>query len=155
MVLTRTQYRKLGKVLVSWEQTKKSRRKKMGDETSDKKRLDAVEKQLTLKNEKLNEELKKLQALVAALAPNSQDGRALESNEDDHDPEGGANKGGKINEDLKDKEVDKVAEENDDKEADKDPDGTGKEDESAENIAQLLAQNSKDSLTRPDPKSHR
>ncbi|KAL6137554.1 hypothetical protein ACLB2K_062846 [Fragaria x ananassa] len=97
-----------------------------------------------VKNEKLNEELKKLQALVAPLAPNSQDERALESNEDDQDPEEGANKGGKINEDLKDKEVDKVAEEDDDKEADKDPEGTGKEDEAAENIAQLPTQNSED-----------
>ncbi|KAL6124915.1 hypothetical protein ACLB2K_077423 [Fragaria x ananassa] len=55
MVLTRTQYRKLGKVLVSWEQTKKSRRKKMGDETSDKARLDTVDKQLTLVTATLTE----------------------------------------------------------------------------------------------------
>ncbi|KAL6210390.1 hypothetical protein ACLB2K_015623 [Fragaria x ananassa] len=74
-----------------------------------------------MKNEKLNEDLKKLQALVAALAPNSQDERALESNEDNQDPEGGANKGGKLNEDMKDKEADKVAKEDDDKEADKYP----------------------------------
>ncbi|KAL6210724.1 hypothetical protein ACLB2K_015956 [Fragaria x ananassa] len=58
-----------------------------------------------MKNEKLNEDLKKLQALVAALAQNSQDERALESNEDDQDPKGGANKGGKINEDLKDRKL--------------------------------------------------
>ena len=73
--------------------------------------------------------------MVAALAPYSQD---------DQDPEGGANKGGKINEDLKDKEADKVAEEDDDKEAYKDPEGTGKEDEAAENIAQLPTQNFED-----------
>nr|XP_011465875.1 PREDICTED: glutamic acid-rich protein-like [Fragaria vesca subsp. vesca] len=79
-------------------------------------------------------ELKKLQALVAALAPNSQDERALESNEDDQDPEGGANKGGKNNKDLKDKEADKVAEEDDDKEADRDLEGTGKVDEAAEKM---------------------
>ncbi|KAL6176061.1 hypothetical protein ACLB2K_052697 [Fragaria x ananassa] len=64
-----------------------------------------INNETRVKNEKLNEELKKLQALVAALAPNSQDERALESNEDDQDPERGANKEGKINEDLKDKEV--------------------------------------------------
>ncbi|XP_004297938.1 PREDICTED: uncharacterized protein LOC101314847 [Fragaria vesca subsp. vesca] len=89
-----------------------------------------------MENEKLNEELKKLQVLVAALAPNSQDERVLESNEDDQDPKGGANKGGKNNKDLKDKEADKVAEEDDDKEAAKDPEGTGKEDEVAEKIEQ-------------------
>lgn len=123
-----------------------------------------INNETRLQNEKLNEELKKLQALVAALAPNSQDERALESNEDDQDPEGGANKGGKNNEDLKDKEADKAAEKDDDKEADKDPEGTGKEDEAAEkmeeeeekdanaedkseaaaNIAQLSMQNSEE-----------
>ena len=46
MVFTRSQYRKLGKVLVSWERTKKSRGKKMVNETSDKDRLDAMEAQL-------------------------------------------------------------------------------------------------------------
>ncbi|KAL6185998.1 hypothetical protein ACLB2K_042120 [Fragaria x ananassa] len=87
-----------------------------------------------IKNIKLNEDLKKLQALVAALAPNSQDERVLKNNKDDQDPEGGANKGGKINEDLNDKEADKVAEEDDDKEADKDPEGTSKEEEAAEKM---------------------
>ncbi|KAL6141430.1 hypothetical protein ACLB2K_059718 [Fragaria x ananassa] len=83
-----------------------------------------INNETRVKNEKLNEELKKPQALVAALAPYSQD---------DQDPKGGANKGGKINEDLKDKEADKVAEEDDDK-----------EDEAAENIAHLPTQNSED-----------
>lgn len=48
MVLTRSQYKKLGEVLVSWEETRKSREKKKmtGSDETEKARLDAVEKQV-------------------------------------------------------------------------------------------------------------
>ena len=47
MVLTRSQYKKLGEILVSWEETKRSRGKKMtGSNEAENKRLEVVEEQV-------------------------------------------------------------------------------------------------------------
>jgi len=89
MVLTRSQYKELGKVLISWEKTRRSREEKMSEADEETKgRLDAVEQQVASISSTLTELSEFLHKTVKKAEPSGQPKKTPDSeDEEDSDSE--------------------------------------------------------------------